>query len=472
MKKSNFITLITEKLKHVPTQGQKQAISLFADYMCCMEKESVMLLKGYAGTGKTSLFSAFVQALKTLNIKTVLLAPTVRAAKVLGNYSSQQAYTIHKEIYRIKADKDGNERLVLHENEHQNTIFFVDEASMIYDVQPLQNAMQLFQDSNLLYNLFSYVEAGKNCRLVFIGDTAQLPPVGLQYSPALEADFLRDNFSKLVFDCELKEVVRQVKESGVLYNATRIRALLGASSFVEYSFVLDNFDDIYAIPISELLDKLEWAYQKYDDENVVVITRSNKQANMLNQTIRNRILYRESDLEKGDSMINLKNNYFWLSKDADTKFIANGDMMEIIRIYHTEERYGFQFADVKVRLPDYDMDDIEVKLILDALYVEGAAMTNESRKQLYTEVCRDYEHIPSRRKRSMAIKKDPYLNALQVKFAYAQTCHKTQGGQWDIVFVYQGYISENTISDEYYRWLYTAVTRTKKQLGVIVRNEN
>ncbi|MDR1181482.1 MAG: tRNA (adenosine(37)-N6)-threonylcarbamoyltransferase complex ATPase subunit type 1 TsaE, partial [Bacteroidales bacterium] len=432
MKKSEFAALIIKKLQHIPTQGQKQAITLFADYMCCREKEAVMLLKGYAGTGKTSLVSAFVRALGEVKIKTVLLAPTGRAAKVLGNYSSRQAYTIHKEIYRIKPDKEGNERLVLRENEHQNTIFFVDEASMIYDVQPLQNAMLLFQDTNLLYNLFSYVEQGKNCRLVFIGDTAQLPPVGLQYSPALDADFLKDNFSKLVFDCELKEVVRQVKKSGILYNATKIRALLGKHSSEEYKFVLDKFDDTVSVATNDLLDALEQAYQKYDYENVVAVTRSNKQANMLNQAIRNRILYRESDLEKGDSMISLKNNYFWLSQDAETKFIANGDMLEIVHVSQIEERYGFRFADVKVRFPDYEMDDIKLKLILDTLYVESAAMTNESRTQLYTEVCLDYAHIHPPKKRSAAIKKDPYLNALQVKFAYAQTCHKTQGGQWDI----------------------------------------
>jgi exodeoxyribonuclease-5 len=467
MKKSEFAALITKKLQHIPTQGQKQAITLFADYMCCTEKGTVMLLKGYAGTGKTSLVSAFVRALGELKIKTVLLAPTGRAAKVLGNYSSRQAYTIHKEIYRIKSDKEGNERLVLRENEYQNTIFFVDEASMIYDVQPLQNAMLLFQDTNLLYNLFSYVEQGKNCRLVFIGDTAQLPPVGLQYSPALDADFLRNNFSKWVFDCELKEVVRQVKKSGILYNATKIRALLGKQSSGEYKFVFDKYNDTFAVDTNDLLDALEQAYQKYDYENVVAVTRSNKQANQLNQAIRNRILYLESDLEKGDSMINLKNNYFWLSQDAETKFIANGDMLEIVHLYGIEERYGFRFADAKVRFPDYEMDDIKLKLILDALYVESAAMTNESRKQLYTEVCLDYAHILPLKKRFAAIKKDPYLNALQVKFAYAQTCHKTQGGQWDIVFVYQGYVSENTINDEYYRWLYTAVTRTKKQLFLI-----
>ncbi|MDR0603083.1 MAG: AAA family ATPase [Bacteroidales bacterium] len=468
MKKSEFIALITEKFKHLPTKGQKKAIALFTDYMCCRENGAVMLLKGYAGTGKTSLVSAFVQALKELKITTLLLAPTGRAAKVLGNYSSQQAYTIHKEIYSIKADKDGNERLLMRKNEHQNTIFFVDEASMIYDVQPVQNAMVLFQDTNLLYNLFSYVEQGQNCRLIFIGDTAQLPPVGLPYSPALDVDFLRDNFSKLIFDCELKEVVRQLKNSGVLYNATKIRALLGKQSDIEYQFVLNNFDDIETVSANDLLEKLEWAYQKYDVENVVVVTRTNKQANILNQTVRNRILYRDTELERGDSVINLKNNYFWLSKNTETKFIANGDMMEIVRVFNTEERYGFHFADVKVRLPDYEMDDIEVKLILDALYVEGAAMTSDNRNQLYHEVCRDYEHIHARKKRFAEIKKDPYLNALQVKFAYAQTCHKTQGGQWDIVFVYQGYVTKNTISDDYYRWLYTAVTRTKKQLFLIV----
>jgi exodeoxyribonuclease-5 len=464
MKKSEFINNITEKLHFLPTPGQKQAIALFADYMCCMEKESVMLLKGYAGTGKTSLVSAFVQTLKSMHIKTVLLAPTGRAAKVLGHYSLKQAFTIHKEIYRIQRNKEGNERMELRKNEHTNTIFFVDEASMIYDVQPTQNAMLLFQDTNLLYNLFTYVEQGENCRLVLIGDTAQLPPVGLSYSPALDKGFLQDNFSKLVFDCELKEVVRQVQKSGILYNATQIRSLLHTQSVSQYTFRTETFQDVTYINVQTLLEKLEKLYRENDFSNVVVITRSNKQSNLLNQAVRANILYREEELEKGDYIMNLKNNYFWLSKEAETKFIANGDMMEIVRIKNIEERYGFHFADVRVHLLDYEMADVDVKLILDALYVDGAAMTTESRKILYNQICQDYEHITSRKKRFLDIQNDPYLNALQIKFAYAQTCHKTQGGQWDIVFIYQGYLPETGLDDDYYRWLYTAVTRTKKQL--------
>jgi exodeoxyribonuclease-5 len=464
MTKTEFIALVTKKLRYVPTQGQKEAIVLFTDYLACRDKESVMLLKGYAGTGKTTLVSAFVKTLKDKNINTVLLAPTGRAAKVLGNYSSKQAYTIHKEIYKIKYDKEGNERLVLRENEHQNTIFFVDESSMIYDVQPVANAMSLFQDTNLLFNLFAYVEQGTNCRLVLIGDTAQLPPVGLPYSPALDAEYLRDNFSKLVFNCELKEVVRQVKKSGILHNATKIRSLIGKQESLPYKFVLNKFDDIFTIENHELLENLDTSYRKYEMENVVIVTRSNKQANMLNQAIRNTVLFREDELERGDCLISLKNNYFWLPKDVQTQFIANGDSMEIVRLYKIEEQYGFRFADVRVRLVDYEMDDIDVKLILDALYVEGAAMTNESRKQLFAEVSVDYSHISSKKKRYEEMKKDPYINALQVKFAYAQTCHKTQGGQWDTVFIYQGFIGENNLWDEYYRWLYTAVTRTKKRL--------
>ena len=464
--KTEFITLVVKKLRHIPTKGQKQAIVLFADYLACREKESVMLLKGYAGTGKTTLVSAFVRTLYDKNIKTVLLAPTGRAAKVLGNYSSKQAYTIHKEIYKIKYDKNGNERLELRENEHENTIFFVDESSMIYDVQPMQNAMSIFQDTNLLFNLLAYVEQGKNCRLVLIGDTAQLPPVGLPYSPALDAEFLRDNFSKLVFDCELKEVVRQVKKSGILHNATQIRSKIGKQCNAPYKFVLDKFDDIFMVENHELLENLESSYQKYSVENVVVVTRSNKQANMLNKAIRNTILYREDELERGDCVICLKNNYFWLPKESETQFIANGDSLEIVRVYNIEEQYGFRFANVRVQLIDYETDEIDVKLILDALYVEGAAMTTDSRKQLFAEVSVDYSHIRSAKKRYDEMKKDPYLNALQVKFAYAQPCHKTQGGQWDTVFIYQGFVGENSLGDEYYRWLYTAVTRTKKLLFI------
>ena len=467
MKKSEFVNRIVETLPFTPTKGQQQAIALFANYLCCKEKESLMLLKGYAGTGKTSLVSAFVQVLKSQQIKTVLLAPTGRAAKVLGNYSGQSAFTIHKEIYQIKYTKDGGEQLVLRQNEHVNTIFFVDEASMIYDVQPTNNSMLLFQDSNLLFNLFSYVEQGRNCRLVFIGDTAQLPPVGLQYSPALDKDFLRDNFSKMVFNCELKEVVRQVKKSGILFNATQIRSLLGGNSFKKYTFVMDKFPDVNSVNGSDLLEHLETAYNKDSQQNVVVVTRSNKQANQINSAIRSRILFKEEELEKGDIVINLKNNYFWLPKDSQTQFIANGDSMEILKVRKVEERYGFRFADVKMRLLDYDMEDVDVKCILDAIYVEEAAMSAESRKLLFNAVIVDYEYITSKRKRFLEMQKDPYLNALQLKFAYAQTCHKTQGGQWDSVFIYQGYLMEDNLNEDYYRWLYTAVTRAKKELFVI-----
>jgi len=401
--------------------------------------------------------------LSAVKIDTLLLAPTGRAAKVLGNYSEKQAYTIHKEIYRIKVAKDGTERLVLKKNEHRNTIFFVDEASMIYDVRQMDTS-SLFSETNLLEDLFAYVEEGINCRLVFIGDTAQLPPVGLPYSPALDADFLRDNFSRLIFNCELTEVVRQVKESGILYNATEIRYLIDKQSSKSYSFVFNQFDDVEEIPANQLLEKLETAYQQNDYSNVVLITRSNKQANLLNKAIRGNILYREEELERGDMIMSVKNNYYWLPKESDIQFIANGDMMEIVKIKKEEQRYGFRFADVRFRLIDYSMEEIDAKLILDSLYTDGAAMNLQSRKELFNSVMLDYMHIPSRKKRFEALRNDPYLNALQVKFAYAQTCHKTQGGQWDVSFIHQGYLFEDMLGSEYYRWLYTAVTRTKKKM--------
>ena len=463
MKKSDFISLIKNKLSVAPTKGQLYAVQIFADYMCYRDGDGLMLLKGYAGTGKTTLVSAFVAALDEVKINTVLLAPTGRAAKVLGNYSEKQAFTIHKELYKIKVAKDGTERLILKKNEHKNTIFFVDEASMIYDVRQ-NDASPLFSETNLLEDLFSYVEAGENCRLVFIGDTAQLPPVGLAYSPALDADFLRDNFSRLIFNCELTEVVRQVKKSGILHNATQIRYLIGNQSDKTYSFVFNKFNDVVQIPSNELMEKLENAYQTSDYSNVVLITRSNKQANMLNKAIRSQILYREAEIERKDLIMSVKNNYYWLDDDSDVPFIANGDIMEIVKIKGEEERYGFRFMDVRLRLMDYSEEEIEAKLILDSLYTEGTSMSTQSRKELFNSVLVDYMHIPSKKKRFDALRNDPYLNALQVKFAYAQTCHKTQGGQWDISFIYQGYLSENMLGDEYFRWLYTAVTRAKKKL--------
>lgn len=463
MKKSEFISLILNKLSLAPTKGQKTAVHLFADYMCYREPDGLMLLKGYAGTGKTTLVSAFVAALYELKINTLLLAPTGRAAKVLGNYSGKQAYTIHKELYRIKASKDGTERLILKKNKHKNTIFFVDEASMIYDVRQTDTT-SMFSETNLLEDLFTYAEEGENCRLVFIGDTAQLPPVGLSYSPALDAEFLRDNFARFIFNCELTEVVRQVKKSGILHNATQIRYLIGNKEDKAYSFVFDKFSDVEKISQNQLLENLETAYQQSDYGNVVLITRSNKQANLLNKAIRANILCREEEIERKDLIMSVKNNYYWLEDDSDIQFIANGDIMEIVKIKGEEQRYGFRFVDVVLRMIDYSEEEIEAKLILDSLYTEGTAMTSQSRKDLFNSIMEDYMHIPSRKKRFEALRNDPYLNALQIKFAYAQTCHKTQGGQWDIVFIYQGYLSENMLGDEYYRWLYTAVTRAKRNI--------
>jgi exodeoxyribonuclease-5 len=463
MKKAEFVALIHDKLSISPTSGQKKAIQLFADYLCCKDKGGLMLLKGYAGTGKTTLVSAFVAALDELKINTVLLAPTGRAAKVLGNYSGKQAFTIHKELYKIKVSKDGTERLVLKKNEHGNTIFFVDEASMIYDMRQ-SDASSLFADTNLLEDLFRYVEEGINCRVVFIGDTAQLPPVGLSYSPALDEGFLRDNFSRLLFNYELTEVVRQVKKSGILYNATQIRYLIGNHAVEPYSFVFNKFPDVEAIPANQLLERLETAYQQSDCDNVVLITRSNKQANMLNKAIRAQILYREEELERNDLIMCVKNNYHWLPKESDVQFLANGDILQVIKIKSEEQRYGFRFVDVKLRLMDYSEEEIEAKLLLDSLYTEGASMSSQSRKEFFYLVMADYMHIPSRKKRFEALREDPYLNALQVKFAYAQTCHKTQGGQWDTSFIYQGFLSENMVGDAYYRWLYTAVTRARRRM--------
>ena len=463
MKKSDFISLILTKLSLAPTKGQKEAIRLFADYLCCKDKGGLMLLKGYAGTGKTTLVSTFVAALDEMKINTVLLAPTGRAAKVLGNYSEKQAYTIHKELYLIKVAKDGTERLVLKKNEHCNTIFFVDEASMIYDVRQT-DASSLFSETNLLRDLFTYVETGSNCRLVFIGDTAQLSPVGLSHSPALDAEYLRDNFARLLFHCELTEVVRQVKKSGILYNATKIRHLIGKKEENPCSLVFNKFTDVEELPANELLEKLETAYQQSDYSNVVLITRSNKQANLLNKAIRANILYREEELERRDLVMCVKNNYYWLDKESDIQFIANGDSMEILKIRGEEERYGFRFVDVLLRMVDYSEEEVEAKLILDALYAEGAAMTTQARKDLFHLVMQDYMHIPIRKKRLEALRNDPYLNALQVKFAYAQTCHKTQGGQWDISFIYQGYLPETMLGEDYHRWLYTAVTRARRKL--------
>ena len=464
MTKKEFLTTMQAIMPFEPTAGQKEAILCFANYFAGKTSQALMILKGYAGTGKTTLISALVKFFKQIDIEIVLLAPTGRAAKVLSNYAQCPAYTIHKEIYKVKDTVRGL-ALVRNKNKHQNTIFFVDEASMIYD--NLSSQTSIFSQHSLLDDLFSYVTDGKNCHLVFIGDMAQLPPIGLEFSPALDGDFLKNCYSRQIFETELTEVMRQEYQSGILWHATQIRNAMKYQQFGEYKFDNQNFDDVIMLSSAEMFEELQNAYQQYGGNGVVFITKSNKQANWFNQGIRSRILFMENELDVGDFVMNVKNNYFWLPNNASTLFIANGDIMEVLAIRNMEERYGFHFADVTLKLVDYDMESIDVKVILDTLTSEEASLSIEQSRLLYEAIYENYSYLPTSKEIRKAIKNDEYYNALQIKFSYVQTCHKTQGGQWEKVFILLWNNVEQMQTITYYRWLYTAVTRASKQLYII-----
>ncbi|MDR0438380.1 MAG: ATP-binding domain-containing protein, partial [Bacteroidales bacterium] len=407
------------------------------------------------------------RALPNFNLRAVLLAPTGRAAKVLAGYSGQQALTIHKKIYKTKTDEFGGYKTVLQKNPHKNMIFIVDEASMIPDIN-LSPETSIFEVRSLLEDLVSYVNSGINCKLVLVGDMAQLPPVGLDMSPALDLEFMQATFDCEIFSEEMREVVRQSQDSGILYNATSLRIKLATDDFSLPLFDTNDYIDIKKINGSELEDALNEAYSKYSMDEIAIITRSNKRANLFNQEVRNRLLFREETLSGGDLMMTLKNNYFWLPKTSDIGFIANGDMLEIQRIQGFEEMYGFQFANVSLRLTDYpDEPNLDVKLLLDTISAETPALSYKDSMRLWNEVSKDYEHIPNKRKRFAEIKQNPYLNALQVKFAYALTAHKTQGGQWKAVFIDQGYFTDDMRNAEFLRWLYTAITRATETVYLV-----
>ncbi|MGB1040482.1 MAG: ATP-dependent DNA helicase, partial [Flavobacteriales bacterium] len=415
------------------------------------------LLKGYAGTGKTTVISTLVNNLWKSGMKSVLLAPTGRAAKVISSYSKRRAFTIHKIIYTYKY-VGGRNVFVLKKNTAKNTIFIVDEASMIGDNSYMDK-------KSLLDDLMEYVYDGKNCSVLFVGDTAQLPPVGEELSRALDPKFLEINFYAEVFQYRLTQVVRQKEESGILYNATKIRNKILED---EYLPVISNqeFGDVVQVFGNELQDELESEYASKGLENCIVLCRSNKRANLFNQHIRARILYKEEEIDAGDLMMVVKNNYHWLSDKSKAGFIANGDIIEVLRIRKTEELYGFRYATAEVRLVDYpDEPSFEVKLMLDAIMVESTSLPRAQLKNLYYEIEKDYlDEYPGRKERMEKVLSDPYFNALQVKFSYAVTCHKSQGGQWETVFIDQGYLTKEMVNVEYLRWLYTAFTRAKTKL--------
>ena len=465
MHTTNFYLDLLKDFSHEPTVKQDNALQMVSKFLLSQNYEELFLLKGYAGTGKTSIVGTLVKNSWKINKNLVLLAPTGRAAKVISNYSNKEAFTIHKKIYYPKSKKGGGISFSLQKNKHKNTIFIVDESSMIPNTSP---DSILFDKGSLLSDLIQYVYSGHQCKLILIGDTAQLPPIKLDISPALDKGTLENYFNKKVVTIELDEVVRQEKGSGILWNASCIRESLEDEFYDTFKFEKENFPDIIRpYDGQELMSALEDSYLNSGDEESVFIVRSNKRAFLYNQNIRSRILYKEEELSVGDHLMVVKNNYFWLETTSEAGFIANGDIIEILEIYSIKELYGFKFATVNVKMIDYPrMAAFETVLILDTLSSEIASLSSEDSNKLYQEVLKDYEHETSKYKKFLSVKKNIYFNALQVKFSYAITCHKSQGGQWDTVFVEQPYLP-NGIDKDYLRWLYTAITRAKKKLYLI-----
>ena len=460
---TEFYSVLLKKFQYTPTSKQQKLLRLLSDFTFSSDKDSLFLLKGYAGTGKTTSISTFVNSLSLAGRKSVLLAPTGRAAKVISVYSKRPAFTIHKKIYFPKKQSNGAVDFVLQTNKHRNTIFIIDEASMIPDKRQHQ---KLFESGSLLDDLLSYVYAGHQCKLIFIGDTAQLPPVKLSVSPALEEATLLYDYHKNVTEIELDEVMRQNESSGILANATLLRLVI-QNATTNFQFDIDFPDVVRLIDGYDIEDALVTAYDNEGVEDTTFIVRSNKRANQYNQQIRMKIRGQENEISVGDFIMVVKNNYFWLEENSAAGFIANGDICEILKIFSLKELYGFKFAQVEVRMIDYPkMQPFETVLLLDTLTSESPSLTYEESNALYQAVKEDYANEKSKYKQFIAIKKNIYFNALQVKFSYAMTCHKSQGGQWKTVFIEQPYLPDG-VSKEYFRWLYTALTRAQEKLYLI-----
>lgn len=450
---------IEKNLDFFPTSEQKGLISRLSEFIFAPDSE-IFLLKGYAGTGKTSMVAALVQCLKILKKDTVLLAPTGRAAKVLSLYAGTQAYTIHKKIYRQKSLGEASEFSLAY-NGHKDAVFIVDEASMIAGNSYEQS---VFGSGNLLEDLMSYVKSGKRCKIVMVGDNAQLPPVGFALSPALDADRL-EYYGKCA-GMELTEVVRQTNESGILFNATQIRKQIETNDIRLPKFKID-FPDVELLSGVDLIETLSDAYGKYGQEETIIICRSNKRANKYNEGVRNRIFFMEEAIASGDRIMIVKNNYQSLKDIEEIDFIANGDMATIRRIRKYYDRYDLHFADMALEFSDYNNIEIDSRAILDTLSLESASLSADDSKQLFYNIAEDYGHIVNRKERIKAIRADPFFNALQIKFAYAITCHKSQGGQWECVFLDCPWFPDDKLTIEDLRWFYTAVTRASKKLYLV-----
>lgn len=462
---NNYLTQqIKRNFCYQPTEEQEKAIECIADFLFKPENDTLLLLKGYAGTGKTTLIGAVVRTLSEMRAGYVLMASTGRAAKVFSRYSGFSAYTIHKKIYRQKSFSNDLDNFSLNDNLHKNTLFIVDEASMISN-DGLTGAS--FGSGRLLDDLIEYVYAGQGCRLLIIGDDAQLPPVGEDESPALSAEVLR-GYGLDVTECILTEVIRYSGRNGILSNATMLRERMAADDIYDLPVLtLKGYEDISSIPGSELIEAINSSYNEVGMDETMVICRSNKRAYLYNKGIRNTILYREEELSTGDILMIAKNNYHWTADCKEMDFIANGDIAVVRRVRRTQEMYGFRFADVVLSFPDHNDIEFELKILLDTLHSDYPSLSKEDSDRLFNAVMEDYSDITNKKERMKKLKEDSFYNALQVKYAYAVTCHKAQGGQWKRIFIDQGYITEDTFTPDYYRWLYTALTRASEKLYLV-----
>lgn len=463
-----FATTFREKIPFALTPSQREAGRALTNFVCNPLENQLFILNGYAGTGKTTMVSALVRTLKQVHKKCVLLAPTGRSAKVFSVYSGQKAYTIHKCLYWTKS-QDGIHEFTRRPNKCSNTIFIVDEASMISDGSA---DGPLFGSRSLMEDLFTYVFEGRNCQLLLVGDDAQLPPVNCEESPALDLEYIQCNFDITAHSATLTDVTRQTQDSGILYNASKLRCKMQNEDFAFPIFAAPTFPDCKRVNGEDLEELLNSLYAKHEPDEIVTVTYSNKRTYVYNQEIRHRVLYREEQLSAGDFVIAVKNNYFWVRDDDEVGFIANGDNMEILSINKIQEMYGFHFADVTARLCDYpDHESIDIKIILESLDCDGPALDRNQSEQLYNAVSLDYADIPTKKERYQKMKEDPFLNAVQAKFSYALTCHKTQGGQWPVVLLDQGLIQDGELTKSYFRWLYTALTRATQQVYLINFND-
>ncbi len=457
-----FELQIKENFRLQPTLEQEKALKNLSEYLFSGKEKDVFLLKGYAGTGKTSLIGALVKALVQLKQPVILLAPTGRAAKVFSQYAEHPAYTIHRRIYKEKSVNDISSAFTLNYNRFKHTVFIVDEASMIGNEG---FSGSVFGSGRLLDDLIEYIYSGDGNRLIFLGDVAQLPPVGENFSPALSISTLV-NLGLNVVSAELTQVVRQSKDSGILYNATLIRDMLRNGNEEFPKIKIQGFEDVSPLPSYELIESITSSYSKVGIEETMVICRSNKRANIYNNGIRNMVLGREDELSSGDRIMIAKNNYYWTEGIKDIDFIANGDIAFVRKVRNSRELYGFRFADVTLEFPDYDNYELEVTVLLDTLQSEAPSLTKEQQELLYNKILEDYLDEP-KKEIIKKLRTNEYFNALQIKYAYAVTCHKSQGGQWAHIYLDQGYISEETKTTDYYHWLYTAITRATEKLYLV-----